>query len=115
MAPGSSSYLPPGPGIPPVTTKLVAAIVSGVFTDFACLLEAHAVADAPSYSFVADQLVIRPAKRRIKRDNRYSRDPQVRRSRFSDVSFLSATVDTRLWCQLIDFVIPSYLTSCYSV
>jgi hypothetical protein len=60
VAPGSSSYLP---AIPPVTPKLVAAIISGEFTDFACLLETHAIADAPSFSFVADQLVIRPAKR----------------------------------------------------
>ena len=71
MAPGFSSHLPAayssvvvGPGIPPVTPKLVAAIVSGVFTDFACLLEAHAVADEPSFSFLADQQVIRPAKGR---------------------------------------------------
>ena len=71
VAPASSSYLPAAfssvvvaPGIPPVTPKLVAAIVLGVFTDFVCLLEAHAVADAPSFSFLADQQVIRPAKQR---------------------------------------------------
>jgi hypothetical protein len=53
-----------GLGIPPVISNLVATIVSEVFTAFTCLLEAHVVADAPSFSFVADQMVIRPAKRR---------------------------------------------------
>jgi hypothetical protein len=53
-----------GPGIPPVTPKLVAAIVSGEFIDFALLLKGDAFADAPSFSLVADQLVIRPTKRR---------------------------------------------------
>ena len=53
-----------GPGIPPVSPKLVAAIVSGEFIDFALLLEDHVDPDAPSFSVIADQLVIRPAKRR---------------------------------------------------
>jgi hypothetical protein len=44
-----------GLGIPPVISKLVATIVSEVFTAFTCLLEAHAVADAPSFSFVASR------------------------------------------------------------
>jgi hypothetical protein len=42
----------------------VAAIVSGDFIDFALLLEDHVDPDAPSFSLVADQLVIRHAKRR---------------------------------------------------
>ena len=71
VASGSPSYPPAafpsfvvGPGIPPVPPKLVAAIVSGDFIDFALLLEDHVDPDAPSFSLVADQLVIRPAKRR---------------------------------------------------
>ena len=50
-----------GGGIPPVTSKLVAAIISGEFIVFALLLEDHVDLDAPSFSLVA---VIRPAKRR---------------------------------------------------
>ncbi len=71
VAPSSSSYPPAaflafvvGPGTPPVTPKLVAAIVSGEFIDFALLLEDHVDPDAPSFSLVADQLVIRPTKQR---------------------------------------------------
>jgi hypothetical protein len=71
VASGSPSYPPAafpsfvvGPGIPPVPPKLVAAIVSRDFIDFALLLEDHVDPDAPSFSLVADQLVIRPAKRR---------------------------------------------------
>ena len=44
------------PGIPPVTPKLVAAIISGEFIVFALLLEDHVDLDAPSFSLVADQL-----------------------------------------------------------
>ena len=71
VASGSPSYPPAafpsfvvGPGIPPVPPKLVAVIVSGDFIDFALLLEDHVDPDAPLFSLVADQLVIRPAKRR---------------------------------------------------
>ena len=71
VASGSPSYPPAafpsfvvGPGIPPVPPKLVAAIVSGDFIDFVLLLEDHVDPDAPSFFLVADQLVIRPTKRR---------------------------------------------------
>jgi hypothetical protein len=50
VSPCSPSLGCRGAGIPPVISKLVATIVSKVFTAFACLLEAHAVADAPSFS-----------------------------------------------------------------
>ena len=110
VAPGSSSYLPAafssvvvGPGIPPVTPKLVAAIASGMFTDFACLLKAHAVADAPSFSFLADQQVIRPAKRR-----KEITDILVTR-RLGGPDFRTFRSCLGLG---FDFVIPSYLTSC---
>ena len=70
-SPGSSS-LPAGifslfvvgPGIPPVAPKLVAAIVSGEFVELASLLDDHTEPEALSFWLVADQLIIRPTKRR---------------------------------------------------
>ena len=53
-----------GPGIPPVAPKIVAAIVSGEFIELASLLEDRIEPEPPSFTLIADQLVIRPTKRR---------------------------------------------------
>ena len=53
-----------GPGIPPMAPKLVTAIVSGEFIDLATLLEDLAESDSPAFMLVADQLVLRPTRRR---------------------------------------------------
>ena len=53
-----------GPGFPPVAPKIVAAIVSGEFIELASLLEDHIEPEPPCFTLVADQLVIRPTKRR---------------------------------------------------
>ena len=53
-----------GPGFPPVAPKIVAAIVSGEFIQLASLLEDHIEPEPPCFTLVADQLVIRPTKRR---------------------------------------------------
>ena len=52
-----------GPGIPPVAPKIVAAIVSGEFIELASLFDDHIKPETPSFTLVADQLVIRPTKR----------------------------------------------------
>ena len=52
------------PGIPPVAPKIVAAIVSGEFIELASLLEDRIELEPPSFTLIADQLVIRPKKRR---------------------------------------------------
>lgn len=67
QVPSFSASLPPlvvGPGFPPVSPKLVAAIVLGEFIELSALLDDQSEADAPSLTLVADQLVIRPTKRR---------------------------------------------------
>ena len=53
-----------GPGIPPVAPKIVAAIVSGEFIELASLLEDRIEPEPPCFTLIADQLVIRPTKRR---------------------------------------------------
>ena len=53
-----------GPGIPPVAPKIVAAIVSGDFIDLAALLENCIEPETPALTLAADQLIIRPTKRR---------------------------------------------------
>ena len=53
-----------GSGHPPVAPKIVAAIVSGEFIELASLLEDHIEAEPPGFTLVADQLIIRPTKRR---------------------------------------------------
>ena len=71
FSPGASAFpaanFPPfvvGPGIPPVAPKIVAAIVSGEFIELASLLEDRIEPEPPSFTLIADQLVIRPTKRR---------------------------------------------------
>ena len=71
FSPGASAFpaanFPPfvvGPGIPPVAPKIVAAIVSGEFLELASLLEDRIEPEPPSFTLIADQLVIRPTKRR---------------------------------------------------
>jgi hypothetical protein len=49
-----------GPGIPP--GKLVSALVSGHFVDLTALVEEPTEREPPSFSLLADQLVVRPAK-----------------------------------------------------
>ena len=67
----AANFPPPpfvvGPGIPappPVAPKIFAAIVSGEFIELPSLLEDHIEAEPPCFTLVADQLIIRPTKRR---------------------------------------------------
>jgi hypothetical protein len=53
-----------GPGIPPVSGKLVSAVISGNFVDLTALVEEPTEREPPSFSLLADQLVVRPAKKR---------------------------------------------------
>ena len=53
-----------GPGIPPVSGKLVSAVVSGNLFDLTVLVEEPTAREPPSFSLLADQLVVRPAKKR---------------------------------------------------
>ena len=65
-APASSS-LPDfvvGPGFPPVSGKLVSAIVSGAFVELALLLEDPSDVEDPSFSLWDDRLVLRPRRKR---------------------------------------------------
>ena len=65
--PGSSNSLPAlivGPGFPPVSSKLVTAIIYGEYIELATLLEDLATQEAPSFSVLIDQLIVRPTKPR---------------------------------------------------
>ena len=53
-----------GPGIPPVAPKIVAAMVSGEFIELTSLLEDRIEPEPSCFTLIADQLVIRPTKRR---------------------------------------------------